>query len=318
MADLGDPEHWLPGEAALDVIRAEIAAYNAERPAIAGAQTRRVLLMMGGFAIVAAAALAAAIASGNAVIAGIGIGFAIFGGQFVWSKATAPARAFRQQLRNRLFPAIFGFIPEFRYTNGQPPRFLPGLERTGMLAWQSADHDDGFAGIHDGMAFELAETEFFTGSGKHKSSLFKGLIVHIRRQGSFGGLLLAQPKANALQRYFRDLFGKDLRTVSSGLAAVDATHEFRTDREGPEQQRLSIEMAKALDWLSSFWGHGPVQIALSGDDCYLLLAGKQNHFELPHIDAGDIVFDRDILPLIKDMVTLLAVAHLINRIGAAE
>ena len=104
--------------------------------------------------------------------------------------------------------------------------------------------------------------------------------------------------------------------MSSGLAAVDATHEFRTDREGPEQQRLSIEMAKALDWLQGFWGHGPVQIALGGDDGYLLLAGKQDHFELPHIDAGDIVFDRDILPLIKDMVTLLAVAHLIHRIGA--
>ena len=160
MADLGDPDTWLPGEAALDVIRAEIAAYNAERPAIARAQSRRVLLMMGGFVLVAAAVLVAAISSGNSVVAGLGIAFAIFGGQFVWSKATAPARAFRQALRNRLFPAIFGFIPEFSYTNGQPPRFLPGLERTGMLTWHSAGHDDGFAGIHDGMAFELAETEF--------------------------------------------------------------------------------------------------------------------------------------------------------------
>lgn len=316
MADLGNPETWLPGKAGLDVIRTEIAAYNAERPAIARAQTRRVLLMMGGFAIAGIAAGAAAIASGSGFTVGVTLGLVIVGGRYVWGKATEPARRFQQDLRQRLFPVIFGFIPDFRYATGLPPRFLPRFEQTKLLAWQSARHDDGFSGAHDGLEVELSETEFFIGFGKNKSSLFKGLILHIRRQSAFDGVLLAQQKANAVQRFFRDLFGTELRSVGSGLASVDETHEFRTDREGPEQQRLSIEIAKALDWLQQFWRHGPAQIALTGNDCYLLLAAEADHFELPPIQSGDIDFDRDVLPLIKDMVTLLAIAHLINKIGA--
>jgi len=318
MADLGDPKNWLPGEASLNVIRAAIASYNAERPAIAKAQTRRVALMMGGFVVVALAAGAAAIASGNAVLAGIGIGFGFFGAPYVWSKAVEPTRQFQQALRQRLFPVIFGFIPKLSYQNNKPPRFLQKLKATGLLSWSSTGHDDWFAGEHDGLEFELSETEFFTGSGKHKSSLLKALVFHSRREFGFDGLLLAQQKTNAVHRYFRDLFGKNLRTVKSGLNAVDETHEFRTDKEGPVQAQLSLEMAKVLDWLQRDWRHGPVQIVFQAKDCYLLLAAKANHFELPHIDAGDIDFERDVLPLIRDMVVLLAIGHLIAKIGIKQ
>jgi hypothetical protein len=316
MADLGDPKHWLPDESRLAVIRAAIAGYNADRPAIIRAHTRRFALMMGGFAIVAAAALAAGIASGNSVIAGLALGFAVFGGQYVWGKAAEPARRFRQDLRGRLFPAIFGFIPEFRYENARPPDFLERFKASGLIPWSSAGHDDWFSGAHDGLDFELSETRLFTGSGRHKQALFKGLILHIARQARFDGRLLAQTRTNAVHRYVRDLFSRELQTVSSGLTTVDDSHEFRTDTPGPEQAQLSIEIAKVLDWLQEFWRHGPVQIAVRETDCYLLLAGDADHFELPHIEAGDIDFDRDVLPLIKDMIALLAIAHLMAKIGA--
>ena len=318
MADLGDPKQWLPDESRLSVIRAAIAGYNSERPAIIRTQTRRFALMIGGFAIAAIAALAAGIASGNSVMAGLALGFTVFGGQYVWGKATEPAKRFQQDLRQRLFPAIFGFIPEFRYQNGRQPDFLERFKATGLIPWSSAGHDDWFAGVHDGLDFELSEIRLFTGAGKHKQTLFKGLILHIGRRARFDGLLLAQTRTNAVHRYVRDLFSKELQTVSSGVADVDDSHEFRTDTPGPEQVQLSIEMARVLDWLQQFWRRGPVQIVIRDRDCYLLLAGEADHFELPHIDAGDIVFDRDVLPLIEDMVTLLAIAHLVDKIGAAE
>jgi hypothetical protein len=80
MADLGDPENWLPGKARLDVIRAAIAAYNEERPAIARAQTWRVLLIMGGFAAVLLGAGLAALMARNSTILGVVLSAGFLGG----------------------------------------------------------------------------------------------------------------------------------------------------------------------------------------------------------------------------------------------
>lgn len=316
MADLGDTKNWLPGEDRLKVIRAAIDTYNTERPAIAKAHTRRVVTIMGLFAAVLVGAGLAGLVTGNGAVL-VGVIFAgIVGGLYLGDFARKPAKAYQQQLRSRLFPEIFGFVDGFRYANGKTPDFLDGLETTGVEGWDSSEHDDWFAGSHDGMDFELSETRFFTGRGEHKQTVFEGLIFHMLRPVGFDGLLLAQKKTMAVHRYFRDLFSPDLKTIQSGRPAVDATHEFRASTEGPAQEQLCAEMAKALDWLQSFWRHGPVQIAIEGKDCYLLLAATADHFELPHIKSGDIVFDRDVLPLITDMVTLLAIARLIGKMEA--
>lgn len=318
MADLGYPKNWLPGEARLKVIRAAIGAYNAERPDITKAHDLRVLAIMGPFTAVLLGAGLAALMAGNAPVLGGILTAGFLGGYHLWNFARKPAKAYRQELRNRLFPEIFGFIDGFRYANGKIPDFLAGLKATGVQGWQSSEHDDWFTGVHEGVIFELSETRFFSRHGRHKATLFDGLIFHILQPSGYDGLLLAQKKTNSVHRYFRDLFSRDLKTVQSGLPAVDATHEFRASAESPSQQRLFIEMAKVLDWLQSFWRHGPVQIAFQGKDCYLLLAAGADHFELPHIKAGDINFDRDVLPLITDMVTLLAIARLISKIGKMD
>lgn len=315
-ADIGELANWLPEEEQLKTIGEAVAEYNAGRPEQASRMKRRVVAMLGSFAVIVAAIGVFGLVSGLMIVFGIAVAMAIFGGMFVLSIARKPAREFQQQLRAKMFPVIFGFIDDLHYQNGKAPGFLGRLEEIGLLSYTSADHDDWFAGKHEGLQFELSETCLKRKSGKNTRTIFDGLIFHIQRDSTFRGLLLAQRKANVITKFFRDLFGSKLVSIETGIADIDETHDFRTNAAGPEAARLASRMAKALDWLQDSWGHGPVQIAFQDADCYLLLAASKDHFELPGITAGDIDFDRHILPLIRDMVTLLAIAGLIRKIDA--
>lgn len=311
-----DLTNWLPEENQLKIIGEAVAEYNAGRPEQASRMKRRIVTMLGPFAVIVAAIGVFGLASGLMIVFGIAVAVAIFGGMLVLSIAQKPAREFQQQLRAKMFPVIFGFIDNFHYQNGKAPSFLARLEKMGLLSYTSADHDDWFAGNHEGLHFELSETCLKKKSGKNTRTIFDGLIFHIRRDSDFRGLLLAQRKADVITKFFRDLFGSKLVPIETGVADIDETHDFRTDAAGSESVKLATKMAKALDWLQDSWRHGPVQIAFQDADCYLLLAASKDHFELPGITAGDIEFDRHILPLIRDMITLLAIAGLIRKIDA--
>lgn len=310
----GDLKNWLPAEEQLKRVAEAVAVYNAGRPAKAAAMKRRMVMMLGPFAVIVAAIAIIGLVTGVLFITGIAVAVAIFGGMIVLSIARKPARNFQQQLRASMFPEIFGFIDDFQYRHGHAAGFLGPLEATGMLSYTSASHDDWFAGSYDGVRFELAETHLKKKSGKNTRTIFDGLIFHIRLDSHFRGLLLAQRKADVVTKFFRDLFGNKLREIQTGIGDIDATHDFRTNADGPEPAQLAARMAKALDWLADTWPHGPVQIAFADADCYLLLAATKDHFELPGITQGDIDFDRHILPMIRDMATLLAIASLIGKV----
>lgn len=55
-------------------------------------------------------------------------------------------------------------------------------------------------------------------------------------------------------------------------------------------------------------------MALDGKACYLLLPSKKDYFALPSI-TEDIDFARDAEPMIRDLVVLLALAHLVRKLG---
>ncbi len=313
-----NPQTWLPDDAQVKLIAAAVAEYNAGRPAMASQLRRRLLGFLLPVAVIAVAVVAAGVATAMPVIAGIGVAIAILGGAFAITLARGPAEAFQQKLRSRLFPVIFGFIDYFEYEHGRTPSFLGRLVATGLLNYNKWDHDDWFAGSHEGVQFEMIETHLSKKSGKNTRTIFDGLIFHLHRNTDFRGLLMSQKRSNAVTRIFRDLFGDTLKEIETGVGDIDSTHEFRTDTPGPESRELAIRMAKVLDWLQEEWRHGPVQIAFSGTDCYLLLAARKDHFELPGITETDIEYERHILPLIRDMVTLLAIAGLIRKIDSGS
>lgn len=310
-----DETALMPKEGALEGLRAAVTAYNEMRPKVARDMHLRILLIFGGYLVFAGFVAYLSWADIGTDIVGIVLGLLFVGGGFVWAYAVAPSKRFQQTLRDRMLPLVFGFVDEVQYVHGTTPRFMAGLPDKELVARSRAEHGDMIAGRHEGLAFTLSETEFSTGSGKSRQTTFKGVIFHFLREQEFPGLLLAARKPNAVHRFMRDLFGGgSLALVTSGNPEVDASHEFRTSRPDAATPLVQGALAKALDYLATVWRDDVVRIALKGRDCYVLVPSKKDFFELPPVDTP-IDYDRYIQPMIRDLVTLLATAQLVNKIG---
>jgi hypothetical protein len=310
-----DEAALMPKEAALEELRTAVAAYNAERGRVTNAMYMRVAFIFGGYLLFAAVVVYGTWTEIDTDIVGILLGLLFVGGTFVWRFALSPAKRFQQNLRDRMLPLVFGFIDEVQYGHGAEPRFMSRMPGKELVQRDRHEHGDMIAGRHDGLAFTLSETELITGSGKNRSTTFKGVIFHFIRDEEFPGLLLAARKPNAVQLFIRDLFGgSSMPLVTSGNPEIDASHEFRTDRPDAASPIVQGTLAKALDYLATEWRDDVVRLALKGRECYLLVPAKKDFFELPPVDTP-IDFDRHIRPMIRDIVTLLATAQLVNKIG---
>ncbi|WP_411037099.1 hypothetical protein [Shinella sp. BYT-45] len=310
-----DDAALMPKEAALRTLRAAVTAYNAERPKVAREMRMRLLLIFGSYLLLAGFLARMALTRFEMNWFGIVLVFLALGGGVVWQFAVAPAKRFQQALRDRMLPLVFGFVEGVRYAHGGTPGFMDGMPGKDFVPRDRSVHGDMIAGAHEGLVFTLAETELSTGSGKSRQTTFNGVIFHFAREEVFPGLLLAARRPNALRRFMRDLFGgSGLAPVTSGNPEVDASHEFRTDRPDAATPLVQGTLAKALDYLATEWRDDVVRIALRGRDCYLLVPTRKDFFELPPLDTA-IDFDRHIRPMIRDLVTLLATAHLVNKIG---
>ena len=310
-----DEAALMPKEAAREALGVAVTAYNAARPEVARHMHIRILLIFGGFLVLAAIVLYGIWTSGKGDLLGIAAGVLIVLGGFVWKYVTGPAKRFQQGLRDRMLPLVFGFVDEVQYVHGATPRFMGTMPGKELVPRDRNQHGDMIAGRHDGMVFTLSETELSTGSGKSRQTTFKGVIFYFQREQEFPGLLVAARKPGAVHRFMRDLFGgSSLALVTSGNPEVDASHEFRTSRAEAATPLVQGTLARALDYLATEWRDDVVRLALTGRDCYLLVPAKKDFFELPSVDTP-IDFDRNIRPMIRDLVTLLATAQLVNRIG---
>lgn len=314
MSDLTDARHYMPDETALATIRQAMADYNAGRPSIARSVALRVPAMTGAYAAAAAALAYGSYGEITKNIYGMLLGGLAYGGVKVFKHARKPADDYQLSLRYQLLPVIFSFVDDFRFSHGLEAPFLDGMSASKILAHHNGVHDDMIRGRHDGLDFTLAETELATGSGKSRTVIFKGAILHFRREHPFPGLLFATRKANAFDAFMRDLFGSSLAVLTTGRRDLDRDYEFRTDNVAEADKLIDGTLGKALDWLRDGWPDGTPQIGFRQNECYLILPSARNRFELPGIHE-DIDFETDIRPMIRDMVTLLAIAHLVRKIG---
>jgi hypothetical protein len=317
MDSIAEPVHYMPDASRLATIRQRIGEYNAERPAIMKTAYVQVVLFMGGYAAVVLFVFYLLLSSDNPskhnpltwVLVGL-----VVAGWYIWSFAWKPVTDHQLGLRYRLFPVIFGFIDKVQYSNGHTPGFLNAVKQMKLVQFGSSENDDLVGGTHDGLDFEMVESKLNVGSGKNKTTVFRGLIFHFTRDDEFPGLLVAAKRGNRFQEWLQDLFSSHDDTIPTGDPDLDATYEIRTDNHSAARPLVGGPLASALKHLQREWWAGDARIALRGREVFLLLPSDRDYFALPSIQQ-DIDYKADIEPMIRDMVTLLAVAHMIRRLG---
>jgi hypothetical protein len=318
-----DARDFMPGEAALAKVKAEIEAYEAERKAVQRSVSIRIPIYL---AIVVVLVVILAFAFNSFAdpneqwssaphvflyVAGV---IALF---LAYSWAKSPARELQQSFRARLLPVIFGFIDKVRYRRGETPPSLERLPRETIGSFNQSSYDDEIAGEWQGFPFELYEAVFSQKTGKTTSTIFRGVVVALETASSFPGVLVATRKANKVTSFFRGIFGKELEELSSGIPVLDAAYDFRTDNPEAARPLVTGRLAQALQWLGETWPEEPARIALKNKDAFLLLPQSKNFFELPDISVP-LDYKTHISPMIADMASLLATGALVRKIGAGD
>ncbi|MEZ5780603.1 MAG: DUF3137 domain-containing protein [Rhizobiaceae bacterium] len=315
-----DAQDFMPSDAALATLRAEIEAYEAERRKICRDVRWRIPAYMATVVVtVVILALAFnAFADPNELwfsaphvflyVAGaIGLIVAYFVG-------SGPERKLQQSYRDRLLPIIFAFIENVRYQRGDAPASVERLPRETIGEFNQSSYDDEISGSWQGFPFELYEAVFSQKSGGTTSTVFRGVVVALETDILFPGVLVATRKANKVTSFFRGMFGKNLHELSSGIPDLDAAYDFRTDNPEAARPLVTGPLAQALQWLGEAWPEEPARIALKDKDAFLLLPQSKNFFELPDISVP-LDYKTHIAPMIADMASLLATGALVRKIG---
>jgi len=315
-------DEFMPGEAAVAGIRADIERYEAERSRAHRAVLWRVPVFDG---LVLAAIFATARGFNNANIAHPNeqwlstphVLLYVFGMAllfFVHSQATKPARQLQQSLRGRILPVIFGFIGTVAYRHGETPDSFERLPRETVGSFNRQSFDDVVSGYYDDFPFELYEATLRSKAGKSSSEVFRGIVVSFETVTPFPGVLVAARRAGKVAGFFRGLLGEKLQEIHSGDAALDEVYEFRTDNVEAARPLVTGRLAQALKWLLETWPENPPRVALRDRDGFLLIPLSKNFFELPGI-SQPLDYKGHVEPMVADMAALLATAALVRKVG---
>ena len=316
MQGMKNPESYMPDETAIAEVRRHIDMYNVERPGIYRNCTVSAWLAMGAYAVFVLIVIYGALQmrDGKSMLGAILV-FGVVGGVWVWRQVWKPLRDRQLGLRYLLFPKVFAFIEEVRYSAGIEPYFLDDLKRLKLVDFTKSKNDDVISGMHEGMKFELVETELIRGSGKSERTTFKGLIFQFALAEAFPGLLVASKRGSWWERTMKEFWGTGpFNDIRSGNLRLDETHEFRTSNHTAAQPVIAGPLTSVLTWLGNEWHGGDVRIALSHDQGYLMLPTTTDYFALPDLQR-DVSYEGHVKPLVREMVQLLAVAHVVRKVG---
>jgi hypothetical protein len=312
-----DVKEFMPGAAAVEQIRRDLAVYEPERVKAIGRIGWRVPLFLVPVVLVAAWLVIVAwnIAPDGkqpfwaflAACAGLAAGGGAYG------LARKPATDTQQWLRDRILPIAFGFIDDLRYGHEVTPTSYSHLPKEVTGRVDRHEFDDVILGRHGDAWFEVYECNLAQGYGKNRETLFKGVVLAFRLDAPFPGKLIATRKLGGVAKWMRDLLGKsDLTEVTSGDGGLEYEYEFRTDKPDAAADLLKGNFRKALSWIRDTWPGEPARVALSGDDGFLLLPSTTNFFELPDIGVT-LDYEAHIRPLAAQMASLIATASLLRR-----
>lgn len=318
MARAFDEASMMPDPAAMETIRAVIREYNEGRPAIVKAMQGRRMMMLVPYGTLCVVILIGILMTVEwRKILGYVAAAMGFAGYFLWRQANRPMGKFRQTLRERMLPAIFGFVEGIRYANGMMPAFMQKLPKPGLIRYDTAHYDDFVSGIYQGMDFTLGEIRLTTG-GKNEKDVFKGVVVYFNPPHPFEGRLFAAKRLYGFGGFVDDLFGdRSLDNIRSGFGELDASYDFRTDQPEKATPLVVGPVASALNYLAEVWPDDTVRLALTGGDAFLMVPTKQDFFELPDLHE-DIDWERHVRPMIRNLATLLAAAQLVCRINVPQ
>lgn len=314
-------DEFLPDAETVAAIEKDIATYNGRR-AVEHADLLRKRPAMTVIYVVATAVLTylawLAFGTSNAALIFFVPAAAVgFWGHFrKWIERDATWT--QQNFRDHMVPVMLGFVPGLRYAHGIRPRCFDRIPKALLPTHNHVAFDDTVSGTLSGLGFELSEVRLEQRSKNSSVIVFQGVILNCRRREPFPGVMVATRRVGDFRRFLRDLFGTDgLGEIAVGEHGLGDLYEFRTDRRREARALLTGGLAELLVWMSKQWRADVVQLALSGDDVFLMLPTPNDYFALPPIDR-EVSYRSHIEPMARQFSRFLAIVDEVRKLDAEE
>ncbi|KQS98081.1 hypothetical protein ASG42_05740 [Rhizobium sp. Leaf391] len=226
-----------------------------------------------------------------------------------------PIRLLEIAFRRDLAPSLFPFVARFQFYDGGRPSEMERLSRTRLFTFLDSTHSRTLTGAFEGLPFVMTRAALVRGRVKvaginRQMNAFEGVVVRLPPPVAFSGTLLLRSHApDGFQLPPDPVRGKG-QLVKSGDAELDKRVTLYSDRPDVHVSALA-KLRQATVAMMDSGAYPRVHLAITGEDCFVLLACSRGLFELPGL-GRPVHVERDLLPIAADLRNILSDARVLR------
>ncbi|MCL1063031.1 DUF3137 domain-containing protein [Shewanella benthica] len=231
---------------------------------------------------------------------------------FWWS--SRPVKRYKSDVKEQVFPKIFSYFGDDFIFSPTHSMSLPVLKRSKLLPhYDDAKFDDYVQGTYKGVEIAINELQLTKEVRRDKrtdtETVFRGVMVQLSSHKKFNGHTVVVKARGGLINFLSDSFNS-----LSRVKLEDPRFEQRFDVFSSDQIEarylLTVSFMERLQELASSFT-GKIQCAFYDDKLLIMLASRDNRFELGSIFNG-ATFEYEFSQINKEMQQLFAMIEVLK------
>ncbi|WP_076413287.1 DUF3137 domain-containing protein [Shewanella sp. UCD-KL12] len=231
---------------------------------------------------------------------------------FWWS--SRPVKRYQSDVKARVFPKIFSYFGSDFIFSSSHSMSLPELKRSKLLPYyDNARFEDYVQGTHKGVEIAINELELTKKVKRDKRTenvtTFKGVMVQLSSHKKFSGHTVVVRSRGGLVNFLSDSF-KRLSRVKLEDPIFEKQFDVFSSDQVEARYLLTVSFMERLQELASCFT-GKIQCAFYEDKLLIMLASRENRFELGSIFNG-ATFEYEFSQINREMQQLFAMIEVLK------
>ena len=246
--------------------------------------------------------------------------FGVFGAIAVWVWVQWPKHLYKASIKQEIFPHVFSFFgSDYHYDAEASGISVAELKPSGIIPSYNTNGDsneDLVRGSYQGVSLELFESSLVRGSGKNRTTVFRGLFISLGMNKHFGGHTIVKRDRGKLGNFFADKSTK-LENVKLEDPRFEEQFEVYSSDQVEARYLLTPAFMERLMHLEDIISGGKkrddakkrkkgIQVAFYDDRLLLMIPSGKHRFEVRNIDEPVTFYD-DINTIMKEMADIFGI-----------
>ena len=195
---------------------------------------------------------------------------------FVWYSIK---KNFENSIKKKIMPTICKCFGDMQWSNGYYCNADIFTESCIIPAYNNSEYDDIFKGSYKDVSIEIVEAEYIQGSGKHRHTVFNGVIVKLDMNKNFVSHTLV--KSSSIVRILpKNIFGNNLRFTELEDPEFNKKFDVFTTDEVDARYLLTPSFMERLKKMKTAFRASKVECAFYKNDLLIALHTREDLFSL--------------------------------------